>query len=292
MQRHLPLLLTITLLCHGTWSAGQQLALWEDSLVAHYQTLKNAQDDAGRTAASEAMRSVFLELLNDRNTFEYPFSRLTFSALKSSDSRVRIFNWNEPRKDGTFRYYAFVMMRNSPKEAHTWVELTSPVRETDRPETKFLTVDKWFGALYYEIIPVKSKRNKPADTYVLLGWAGKDFNTTRKVIDALTLQGNGKVRLGAPIFETPSGTRKRILFEFSSDVSMSVKYYPKKNCIVMDHLSPKNEMMEGIWSEYGPDGSYDLLQLENGKWKLYENIDVSRFSSSDDRPYTDPRLRR
>lgn len=273
-------------------ASAQSLQAWEDSIVASYQRLKNAPDDAARTTASASMRTAFLEALSDPGAFDYPFSRFTFSALRSSDGRVRLFNWNEPSDEGTFRYYAFVLVRDETKKSFSWVELLQAIREPDKPETKFMTYDKWMGALYYEIIPVTDKKKKPTDTYVLLGWDGKDFLTTRKIIEAITIQGKGKIRLGAPIFETPAGTRKRIVFEYSNEVSMSLKYYPKKRCIVADHLSPKNEMMEGIWSEYGPDGTYDLFQLEGGKWKLYENIDVSKFSESEDRPYTDPRFRR
>ncbi|MFM7234319.1 MAG: hypothetical protein ACKOZM_06985, partial [Flavobacteriales bacterium] len=69
----------------------------------------------------------------------------------------------------------------------------------------------------------------------------------------------------------------------------SVKYYPKKNCIVMDHLSPKSPMMQGIYADYGPDGSYCMLQLKKDKWEFIDMVDVSQFSEDDNRPYRDPR---
>jgi len=273
-------------------SVAQQLPAYEDSIVAQFNVLKAAKDDATRTAASEEMKGLFTRALNEADAFTYPFSRLTFSNLTSSDQRVRIINWNVPHDDGTFSYAAFVLIKDLKSEAFSWVELEDQQRDPDKADTKYMTADKWMGALYYEIIPLTTKKRKPADTYVLLGWDGKDFLTTRKFIDAITIQGKDKVRFGAPIFETPTGARKRIIFEYSEDVSASVRYYPKKQCIVVDHLSPKNPMMEGVYSEYGPDGSYDLYQLEGGKWKLYENIDISKFAESDDRPYADPRSRR
>lgn len=285
------LILFLTLLTAAP-AFSQSLAQRDPTLIAAFRKLKDARNDNERMSASDSLRMHLMAGLDDPAAFEHPFTGLDISRITSSDQRVRIINWNVPLDDGTFRYYAFVLIRDAGKTTFTWTELIDNPRETEKPDTKFLNADKWMGALYYEIIPVTGKKRKPTDTYVLLGWDGKDNLTTRKVIDAITIQGNGKVRLGAAMFEMSTGTRKRIILEYSEEVSASVKYYPRKQCIVVDHLSPRNPMMEGVYSEYGPDGTYDLFQLEKGKWKLYENIDVSRFAESDDRPYSAPRRRR
>jgi hypothetical protein len=127
-----------------------------------------------------------------------------------------------------------------------------------------------------------------SDTYTLLGWDGKDNLTTRKIIDALTITGK-KIRLGAGIFAAEDNVRKRYILEYSNEVSASVKYYPKKNCIVMDHLSPKNPMMTGVFADYGPDGTYHLFLMKNGKWEYIDNIDITEFAEGNDKPFYDPR---
>jgi len=289
------LLLVVIIAMHWAFAPsarGQDLIAVEDSIALHFSNLKASRDDDQRTEESSQMRAFFIEALNYSETFDYPFSRVEISRLTSTDGRMRIINWNQPMEDGSFKYYAFVLMRENITSPFTWLELVQQPREVDKPETKFMTPDKWMGALYYEIIPMQEKKKKPADTYVLIGWDGKDNLSTRKVIDAITITGKNKIRLGAAIFDTPKGLRKRVIYEYSEDVSSSVRYYPKKKCIVVDHLSPKNPLMEGVYSEYGPDGTYDLFQLEKGKWTLIENIDVSEFSKTDDRPYLDPRVRR
>jgi hypothetical protein len=145
------------------------------------------------------------------------------------------------------------------------------MHEPEKPESRFLTTEKWFGALYFEIIPMTRKGK--SNTYTLLGWDGKDNLTTRKIVDALTINGD-KIRIGANLFEYASDTRKRVILEYSNEVSASVKYYPKKNCIVMDHLSPKNPMMQGIYADYGPDGTYCLFELKKDKWIFMDEIDA------------------
>lgn len=267
---------------------SQDLLALEDSIAIQYTELSKAKRDADRDSCSQRMRRFFIQAMTLEGTFEHPFEKLKFSKITSSDNKVRLFNWNQPNDDGTFKYYCFVLKKNVSRKGQSsteWFELEQAKREVDKVENKFLNADKWLGALYYDIIPVGKKN---VDTYVVLGWEGKDDITTRKIIDAITFTGN-KVRLGAAIFKTATGTQKRMIYEYSNDISMSIKYYAKKNCIVMDHLSPKSPAMQGVWADYGPDGTYCMFKLEKDKWEFFDEIDISQFIEDDDRPYVDPR---
>ena len=270
---------------------GQDMVAMEDSLLKYYNKLSVATLNADRDSASAKMRTFFIESFNNPESFDYAFDKLKLSKIKSPDDRVRMFNWNQPNEDGTFKYYCFILrkiVKGKKEVSYEWFELTQAKREADKIESKYLNADKWIGALYYDIIPVGKKN---VDTYVLLGWEGKDDVTTRKMIDAIEFTGN-KVRLGANIFKTATGTQKRVIYEYSNDISMSIKYYPKKNCIVMDHLSPKNPMMQGVFADYGPDGTYCLFKLEKDKWEYIDDINISEFVEGDDRPFVDPRPNR
>lgn len=264
----------------------------EKSIAMLHKQLAGSSSDERSDSISNAMRTLFLELFEQQepsdfpSAFDYPFDQLQFCKVKSSDNRLRLFNWNQPRLNGTHKYYCFVLVKNPKQLGFTWYELKDNENEPDKIENKFLNADKWMGALYYEIIPMDKKGR--GDTYTLLGWDGKDNLTTRKIIDAITIMGS-KVRLGAGLYRLDDGTRKRMIFEYSEEVSMSVKFYPKKKCIVLDHLSPKNPLMTGIYADYGPDGSYDILMMKKGKWELIENADISEFVNGDDKPFRDPR---
>lgn len=267
---------------------SQSLENLEDSIKQSFSGLADATSDDVKRVYADRMTTFFDQALNMPGAFEYPFEKLRMMKGTSSDGHVRIINWNLPYNDGTYKYYGFVMIRDPKTAEVSVVKLEDQEREIEKVETKFLNPDKWFGALYFEIIPIRKKKKEIADTYVLLGWDGKDNMTTRKVMDVLSITGNGKIRFGAGIFETPKGSQKRVVLEYSNEVSVSVKYYPKKKCIVMDHVSPKSPQLVGIFAEYGPDGTYDLFELEKGKWILKENIEVGQFSTDDDRPYNDP----
>jgi hypothetical protein len=252
-----------------------------------HKQLSASESDVRSDSICEAMRQTFIGILDQSETFEFPFKQLQFCTLTSKDKRIRLFNWNLPYLDGTHKYFCFLLVRDPETKAHVWYELEDALHEPEKPEQRFLTIDKWLGALYYDIIPMGPKGR--GDTYTLIGWDGKDNLTTRKIIDAITITGD-KIRLGATLFEYGGETRKRIILEYSNDVSASVKYHPKKDCIVMDHLSPKNPIMTGIYADYGPDGTYSLFILKKGKWIYMDEIDISQFAEGNDRPFRDPRL--
>lgn len=282
----------ILLLCGSiTFSSSQTLEVLEDSLVASFSTLQSAQTDDVRTAASESMRKHFIQSFALPGVFNYPFARLDRITKKhASDGKVRVINWNQPNDNGTFRYYAFILWKTGKDSILHWQELKQSNRPVEKAESKILTPDKWPGALYYDVFPLRSDK-KQNDSYIVLGWEGKDDLSTRKVIDVLVFSGD-KVKLGAPIFQSEAGARKRHYFEYSNEVSMSLKYFPEKKCIVFDHLSPKSDASKGIYADYGPDGTYDMYQLDKDKFVYMENIDISQFSNGDKKPYFDPRKKK
>jgi len=276
----------ILLVLTGLNASGSSVVETEQKLSYLHKQLASSMDDARSDSICEAMRQVWISSFENAEVFDYPFSQLNFSTLISKDHHIRLLNWNLPYRDGTYKYFCFLLIWDDEQKNFTWHELQDALHEPEKPESRFLTTEKWLGALYFEIIPMTRKGK--SSTYTLLGWDGKDNLTTRKIVDALTINGD-KIRLGASLFEYAGDSRKRVILEYSNEVSASVKYYPKKNCIVMDHLSPKNPMMQGIYADYGPDGTYCLFELKKDKWIFMDEIDISQFADDDSKPYRDPR---
>jgi hypothetical protein len=267
---------------------AQQLIESEKAISMQLEIIRNSKDDVIRDSASQRIRTIFLEILSDAEIFDYPFSALQMATTISSDKRVRLFNWNQPLSDGTYKYYCFVVVKENKKDTHKFFELKDSGIEADDQQNKFQTPEKWMGALYYAIFPLSNSAKN--DTYILLGWDGKDELSTRKFIDALTIHGD-KIRLGASIFETEGKAKKRVIFEYANDASMSLKYLPEKKLIVFDHLSPRNPIMKGFFSDYGPDGTYDAFFINKDKLIFQADIDVSKFTEDSNKPYRAPNPR-
>jgi len=235
------------------------------------ETLK-AKNDLQRIKANDTFLHTFERALDTPGSFLFPFDSLPSVAfLTSPDNKFRLINWNLPNDDETQVYYCFVQVFNNKKSKTYTFNLTDKSPEISNPSQKTFDYTDWYGALYYRIIPMKKKHNK---YYVLLAWDGNDKLTSKKLIDVIYFSGNGKPKFGASVFRFPKKTKKRVLFEYSSQVTMSLKYDEKKKLIVFDHLSPPDEGLLGQYQYYGPDFSFDALELKKDKWYFIRDVDA------------------
>ena len=92
-----------------------------------------------------------------------------------------------------------------------------------------------------------------------------------------------------PIFEGNGKTRERVVFEYTRQVSMLLKYVPDQDLIVFDHLAPPDAKLKNQHNTYGPDMTYDGYKLKNGKWVYVDNLDMRNVPNSTDADYADPK---
>ena len=264
-------LLVVLLLFLAKFSKAQplvsnDLSKREDSLSAILADLRTQTSDHHKDSVNQLLRTYMNETLLLPGAFIHKFEKLkTIGFIDSPDGKVRIVNWNIEMSDQTQRYFCFVMR----KEKNT-VGVNELKEDSSLPQKPqgILDPEHWYGALYYKIIP-KEKGSK--QTYILLGWDGNNSSSTMKLIDALYFTG-GKPKLGSPVFKLNNTTVKRLFFEHSKKVSISLKYEPEYDRIIYDHLSPETPSLEGFYSFYVPDLSYDALYFKDGKWELREDV--------------------
>ena len=185
----------------------------------------------------------------------------------------RLFNWNVEMEDGSQKFYCLILKKDGEI-----IELTDKHRTTYSAENKALTDKNWYGAVYYEIIPLKRGQ------YTLLGWNGKDRITTQKIIEVMTLS-RSKVKFGATIFkyENERERKRRVILEFASDAYVSLKYYKmkKEESIIFSHISPSTPQMEGHFQFYYPDLSYDKFVLNGNTWVYEPSADAKNEKESE-----------
>jgi len=257
---------------------GQNLHEREHILEGLLNELRTAKNNEQKKQANTAFKHILEETILLPGAFDHPFEHLkTLGSITSPDSAFRLFNWNVEQDDLTQIYYCYILSFDARKAKYHLIELKDnslllPPRPSD-----ILTADNWYGALYYKIIPIK-KGSKTV--YTVLGWDGNNSMSTVKVIDALTFTGSS-VRLGSPIFRWDKQTHKRIFFEFAKKTTMYLAYEPQYNRIVFDHLSPEAPALEGLYSMYLPDLSYDAFVEEKGKWILVEDVVAINKKNSD-----------
>jgi len=262
----------------------------EDSLNLWQSTIGKSSSDEIRNAASDKAISLFDSLLSQKGSFEYPFKNVVgMGILASPDNTFKLYNWNIPLNNGTHRYECFVQFKPvDENSAPTFTRLISMKREPTRLEARQFDQDEWLACLYYDIIPVKKGRE--VEYYVLLGWDGHNKLTKRKFVEPMTINRN-QLRFGKAVFKMEKGVQKRLVFEYSSEVSMSLRYQEKQKRLVFDHLSARAAGLEGNYAFYGPDLTFDSFELKKTDWEFVGEIDIRQDKGGKVKPYNDPRPR-
>lgn len=248
------------------------LPQYEDSINNCFNKIIAATNDSVKFLYNEYIKHHFRQVLHYKASFQYPFDSLkNMGIITAPDKQFRLYNWNLQLANGEFEYFGFLQVVDKKEKSQQIFSLSDHSDEIKMPEHETTTHENWFGALYYQIILVKERRN---NYYTLIGWDGHNDFSNRKIIDVLYFTKSGNPKFGKKIFKMGDEKKKRIIFEYSYLASMALKYNDKLSMIVYDHLAPSSPKFEGQYQYYGPDFSYDGLYFKNGKWIQERNIDV------------------
>ena len=88
-----------------------------------------------------------------------------------------------------------------------------------------------------------------------------------------------------------SRNKKRIIFEYTRQASMLLKYVTDEHLIVFDHLSAPDAKSKKMMETYGPDMTYDGYRLKDDRWEFVDNLDMRNVpdEKDKDKEYTDPK---
>jgi hypothetical protein len=264
-----------------------KLEHYQDTLVDIGKHLINDGTEMERQNANAEFIRAFVKALKVPNSFNFKFDSLkVVHIINAPDNRFRIFTWYLQYDDGSYRYYGTVQMNTGDKLVMFPLEDYSPFMKN--PEDSVTSNTKWYGAVYYKIVPVYAEKNP---YYVLLGWKGNTVKSTKKVIDVITFR-NDRPVFGHSVFDGNGKVRKRVVFEYTRQASMLLNYVPDEHLIVFDHLVPPDKKQKGQFDQYGPDLSYDGYRFKEGRWEYVENLDMRNKPDSHDADYIDPKKQR
>ena len=272
-------------------SAIEEVKSLEDSLITSLEKIRTAETLKEKFEFNTQFENILRNVLRYDEAFTYKFNSLSkvMSTKISPDKAFRIFNWNIEVPDIQEHYFfCLVMKYDSRKGEYVIIELFDKSKYATRVEYTAHDDKKWFGALYYEIIPVKKGANT---TYTLLGWDGNNRMSNKKIIETMSFQGQDKIKFGLPIFKQDEDTKRRVVFQYNKKASISVKYQliKKKEYIIFDHLSPMSGQLAGIPDYLVPDLSFDAFVLENGKWRYLKDFDARTGKSRNDNFFIQPK---
>ncbi|HET8830254.1 MAG TPA: hypothetical protein VFM79_12990 [Pelobium sp.] len=243
-----------------------------------------------RVQANYKFIKTLVDALKEKNSFYYPFNNLRnfISVTKSNDNKFRVFTWFTRFDDGAYRYFGAIQM-NNPKELELYplLDNTQTLSKLPNLNDTTLSTNKWLGAVYYQVIPVTGIRDP---YFILLGWKGKSSLSSSKVIETLSFV-DGKPIFGAAVLEAEVKSKNfvnRMIFDYTKNASMMLRYLKSENLIVFDHLVAPDKQSEGMTEFYAPDLSYDGLKFKQGKWIFQENLKLANLPVEDDELFIDP----
>jgi len=247
----------------------ERLHTAEDTLALLAYAVVNDSIEQERFAACRALIQSLVRTLKIENSFQYRFDRLkSVSILAPPDSSFRIFTWQLFVNDSSYRYYGAIQMNSKDLKLFPLIDRSDEMDE--RPVYETLSPEKWYGALYYNLRPFDTKEGTK---YLLLGYDAYAFFEKRKVVEVLSFDATGKPVFGAPVFDKPDAKvpEFRMMFEYSAEASVRVNWDEQYQLVLFDHLIPwPSPFGRGI--SFVPDGSYDGLRFEKGRWKFIDKV--------------------
>ena len=237
------------------------------------------KNDTKKELINDSLIYALMKHLEDPESFNQKYDNLEYiTVLHSDDGKLNVFTWNLFFETGKFKYFGFLQYKNKGKISVYFLrdKKFSYDEEEDDVELikslRFLTHDEWFGAIYYQLI---TKKYQSVTYYTLLGWDGATHKINRKVMEVLYFGRRDLPVFGTKMFKKDKTTRGRMIFEFSEKTSMMLRYNPKIDMIVSDHLAPNEDKLNGFSQFYGPDYSYDAFIFQGGKWIYQPNLDAN-----------------
>lgn len=247
----------------------------ENELKILFDSIYTMEDSPERQLLNNEILSIFQEALKDPDANFFKWTKLTkIGKVYSADKNLMIYTWHLPFKGGKYKYYgilryAIEKSRKSNGEIIV-LSLNDRSEEMKNPALLKLSDDNWYGALYFGI---KEYTYKLKTVYALFGYNFNDNYSQKKLIEILEFDRNGKAEFSGK-FDMDFQEFRRIIFEYSDNIAMTLRYDERLDLIIYDHLAPFEPIFTGSYRFYGPDGSYDGLKFNKSIFQLMKDVDA------------------
>lgn len=250
-----------------------------DSLILRYRSLSiQSQEDSIKYLYTDSLRAQIKIFLDQENSFNSPLNKVPYLGdIYAPDGAFRMVTWNLSLKDGTYDYFCFLQMKPDQDKYSDWHEFVDHHKEITRAESRKLSVQNWYGALYYSIVPFKLEKQT---MYVLLGWEGNNKFSNKKIIESMYFNQKGDPVFGKSVFQSSRLNKRRVVFEYSKEAYFMLRYNEKLKQIIFNELEPSKPELEGLYSFYQPTMTYNAYQFKKGEWRLILDVKPQNKKSS------------
>jgi hypothetical protein len=271
MRYSIIFILALSLLSGHNAKGQDQFYSTGEILENLFRRLTDTIPDDQKIAANDSIKLYVEKYAADDNVFSHRFSNLRFlGQITAPDSSLKIITWNLLFRNGTGKYFSYLIRKGNVGGNNKVFSLTADYSEKAVRTDTVYTQRDWYGALYYDVRPLDINNRKG---WILLGLDYGNPLITRKIIEVLEFPSDNSMIFGKKWFDIQGRMAYRVVFEYSSTATMTLRFNSETS-IVFDHLVPFSPEMVNNRQYYGPDYSYDSYNLVKGTWKLSVNVDV------------------
>ncbi|MDX1684628.1 MAG: hypothetical protein R3275_05280 [Saprospiraceae bacterium] len=237
-----------------------------DSVAFYADVMRNAEISEHRLSAAKRFEVNFVKNLESKTAFSRSFDKIQnwVSFIYPPDSSFRVISW---QVDGVedHDYRGIIQMSDGDL-----IRLRDASKDLEDVEFAVLSPDRWYGAIYYDLVTVDSA------TYILLGYNALDKYQSRKVAEVIHFE-EDQVEFGKEIFYMDQDSirptvKTRIVLEYSELAAVRLTYDPQRELIFFDNLIPVESYEKEGEIVMVQDGSYSGFSLVDDKWIFIDKI--------------------
>ena len=237
-----------------------------DSVAFYADVMRNAEISEHRLSAAKRFEVNFMKDLESKTSFSRSFDKIQnwVSFIYPPDSSFRVISW---QVDGVedHDYRGIIQMSDGDL-----IRLRDASKDLEDVEFAVLSPDRWYGAIYYDLVTVDSA------TYILLGYNALDKYQSRKVAEVIHFE-EDQVEFGKEIFYMDQDSirptvKTRIVLEYSELAAVRLTYDPQRELIFFDNLIPVESYEKEGEIVMVQDGSYSGFSLVDDKWIFIDKI--------------------
>ncbi len=241
-----------------------------ESLQELFESIMETKDNEERVRLNDSIINIIDKYVESEGVLDHKFTDLRYlGQILSSDSKLKIINWNLALTDGTNKYYCYIIRKEKRRDPNRIYKLTGVNMDEPPGADKTYSAENWYGALYYDVKPFRHKRNR---YYVLLGLDYTNLNISTKLIDILTFTDEGEIIFGKDSFSREGEKKYRELLIYSADGVVTLRFNGRKS-IIFNHLVPVSQYRQDTPGYYVPEYSFDSYFLKKDMWIFEENIE-------------------
>ena len=250
----------------------------QENVAKIFERCYTADNDSAKISGLNAATDNLESMLQDPSAFDYNFYKLeNVSSIYSENREIRVLTFGVELQSGNYLYSGFIVTNNNGNIVIT--RLKDDFDKQENPQKSNMQANNWFGAIYYEIHQVGSKKYP---VYALCGWDGADLFINRKVLEQIIIQEDGTPIFGGNFQRENSFKNTRIIFEFTEKAAMGLRFEnsvknmngeKRRKVIVADHLTTPPEY-KGNPRFSGPDMTFEGYYFQDGKWKYESILDI------------------